>query len=64
MMLDAVQSHARGGRPNPTAIIIGTDPVKFATSFVHLYPEVSKTGDLLTEVNRRLRLVTGVMRNL
>lgn len=51
MTLGAVQSDARGRRPNPTAIIIGTDPVKFATSFVYLYSEVSNTGDFLTEVN-------------
>lgn len=38
---------------DPPPIIIGSDPVKFATSFVYLGSEVSNTGDHITEINRR-----------
>lgn len=44
-------------------IIIGSDPVKFSTSFVYLGSDVSNTGNLLTEINRRRVLAAVVMRD-
>lgn len=45
-------------------ISISSNPVEFATSFVHLGSDVSNTGHLLTEINKRRDMTAVVIRDL
>lgn len=52
-----------GNGPNQPPITIGSDPIAFTTSFVYFGLEVSDTGNLYLEINRRCGLATSVMGN-